>query len=337
MQSRILALFVAGLAVGSVAHADDIEFKNGDHLTGKITSAAGGKLRVSTPVAGDITIDLATVRSFSTDDSIELRLNDGTTLKQKVEAGDEGTIRTAAGTLGPQVVKFADIDQINPPAAKWSGSILASANFARGNTFSDSVDVAIDASRRSVDDRITLGAGYSFGRERNSDTGQKNTTEDNWFVSGKYDYFLSKKLYLFGLTRIEKDRIANLDLRVAPSAGLGYQWIEKPDFNFNTELGGGWVHESYANGGTESHFMARAAYHLDKSLNDRVKLFHNLEYLPSVERGDDFNVNADVGMRMMLTKQFFSEFRVEWQFDSTPAPDAEKHDLKYLISLGWQF
>jgi putative salt-induced outer membrane protein YdiY len=337
MRNQILAVIVAGLAMAPLAHADEIVFKNGDHLTGKVTSAAGGKLHVTTPVAGDVVIDLSTVHSFSTDDAIELRLNDGTTLKQKVEAADEGTIRTAPGVLGPQVVKFSDIDQINPPPVKWTGSIRASANFVRGNTFSDSADVAIDASRRSTDDRITLGAGYSFGRERNADTGQKSTTEDNWFASGKYDYFLNKKLYLFGLIRVEKDRIANLDLRVSPSAGLGYQWIEKPDFNFNTELGGGWVHESYTNDGSDSHFTARAAYHVDKSFNERIKLFHDLEYLPSVERGSDYNVNADIGMRMMLTKQFFSEFRVDWQFDSTPAPGAEKHDLKYLVSLGWQF
>ena len=39
------------------------------------------------------------------------------------------------------------------------------------------------------------------------------------------------------LARSARDRIAHLDLRVTPGVGAGYQWIERPDFNFSTEAG----------------------------------------------------------------------------------------------------
>jgi hypothetical protein len=65
---------------------------------------------------------------------------------------------------------------------------------------------------------------------------------------------------------------------------------------------------------------------------------HNVEYLPSVtDPAGDFNLNADAGLRAMLTKSMFAEMKIEWKHDSTPAPDAEKNDLRYTLGLGWNF
>jgi putative salt-induced outer membrane protein YdiY len=338
MYKRLL-FSLALLSITTPGIADEVVLNNGDRLTGKVTGASAGKLRLWTEATGEISIDLSKVKSFNTDAPVEVRLKDGTTLKQKLEPVPEnpGEVRTSGGEFEPLTIKFTQIDLINPPPPKWTGSVLASGTISRGNTYAESFALSADAVRRSPDDRMTLGAGYSYGRERDPDTGNKSTSEDNWFVLGKYDYFLSKKLYVFGLTRVERDRIARLDLRVSPSTGLGYQWVERSDFNANTEAGIGWVYEDYEDAGSDSHFTARLAYHIEKRFNDRLTVFHNLEYLPSVEDGSDYNVNADVGTRITLTKPMFTEFKVEWQFDSTPAPGAEKNDLKYLLSLGWKF
>ena len=76
---------------------------------------------------------------------------------------------------------------------------------------------------------------------------------------------------------------------------------------------------------------------MDRKFNEQVLGFHNLEYLPSLEDASDFNVNADAGVRASLTKTMFTEFKVEWKYDATPAPDASKNDLRYLLGLGWSF
>ncbi len=337
MRYRTSFVFLSAFLLSGIAHADEVVFRNGDRLTGTVTSASGGKLTIKTSMAGDVTAPLTNIESFRTNEPITIRLVDGTTVRQKVEPAEAGSVRTTRGALGPQTIEFAKIDAINPVGPKWTGSVRAAAELNRGNTYTDGVQLRADAQRRGIDDRIELGAGYSFGRERSTDTGEKNTTEDNWFTKGKYDYFLSRKLYLFALMTIEKDRIANLDIRVSPNVGVGYQWYERPGFNLRTELGGGWVYEDYEDGGDDEHFSARAAYHVDRLLTDRLRVFHDLEYIPSVEDIEDFNVNADLGLRLDITKRFFTEFRVEWQYDSTPAPDAGKNDTKYLTTIGWQF
>jgi putative salt-induced outer membrane protein YdiY len=336
-------MICAGLAllatcVGGV-RADEILFNNGDRLTGKILSAEGGKLKIKTDVAGEVTVDIKGVKTFTADEPVTLHLKDGNVLKDKVApATTQNAVQTAgSGAVAAQDVELTLVEKINPPPVRWTGSLVAGAIISSGNTESQAYNVSFDAVRRADDDRITVGAGYFFGQQTDPDTGLESTTTDNWFVQGKYDYFFSKRWYGYANARVERDRIAALDLRFTPGVGIGYQWVERADFNFNTEAGLTWVYEDYETGESDSHFAARFAYHVDKRLNDKVRLFHNLEFLPSVEDVEDFNVNTDAGVRATLTDNMFGEAKLEWKYDSTPAPGAEKNDLRWVLGVGWTF
>ena len=46
--------------------------------------------------------------------------------------------------------------------------------------------------RRTLKDRLSGSAGYIFSRQRSPDTGDDDTTADNWSLAGKYDYFFSE-------------------------------------------------------------------------------------------------------------------------------------------------
>ena len=121
-----------------------------------------------------------------------------------------------------------------------------------------------------------------------------------------------EKTYGFGSLRVERDRIADLDLRVLPSAGVGYQFVESADFNLNAEAGLAYRYEKYDDDGTDEAISAKLGYHVDKALNPDVKVFHNLVYYPSLERLDDYYILGDVGLRADLTDKLFAEFKFEW-------------------------
>ena len=79
---------------------------------------------------------------------------------------------------------------------------------------------------------MTAGARYLFGRQRDPDTGDKTVTSDTWHVKGKYDYFFSPRFYGYLNGKVEQDNIANLDLRLTPGGGVGYQFAERPDVRY---------------------------------------------------------------------------------------------------------
>jgi hypothetical protein len=334
----LLAALLSTLVVPAATRADEIHFLNGDRISGTITSAAGGKLTVKTDVAGEVTVDLSKVKTFSTTEPVVLKVGDAT-VRSKVSAGPDGSVQVVPITGGtPQPIALKDVVQINPPPVKWTGALTANALITRGNSETETVGTAIAAVRRSEIDRITLAGAYNYGRERDRDTGERETTINNWFAAAKYDYFLTKQFYTFGAIRIERDEIAELDLRVTPSVGVGYQWFETPTFNLNTEVGIAWVYESFSNNGTSDHFAARLAYHVDYKPAKPLLLFHNLEWLPSFEGPfNDYNLNLDAGLRAQLIGSLFAEMKVEYRLDATPAPGVKKSDVRYLFGVGWSF
>lgn len=342
MAARRLRMLTCALAVSLAfagrAAADEILFLNGDRLTGKIVRADGGKLTIKSETAGEVTVDLAKVKTFSTDEPIVIKTGDAT-LSSKVTGGADGTVQVVPVAGGnPQVIALKDVAKINPPPVKWTGSFVANALITTGNSETENFGVSLNAVRRSEIDRITLGGAYYYGRQKEKDTDKHETTIDNWFVLGKYDYFLTKQFYLYGSARVEQDHIADLDLRLTLSAGPGYQWFETPTLNFFTEVGLAWVYEDFKNKGHDDHVAARFAYHVDWTPYKTVKLFHNLEWLPNItDWFGDYNLNVDAGVRATIYEGLFAEAKVELRYDSTPAPGAKKEDVRYLLGVGWSF
>jgi len=338
IRGGLLAWSMIVALAGPVA-ADEIVFKNGDRLTGTVVQGAGGKLTIRTDVAGEVTVDLAKVKTFSTDKPVRIRVGEKTVLNTKVAPSEDGTVLVMPeGLTAPQPLLLKAVVEVNPPPVRWTGNVTLTGMLERGNSNTESLGFSAAASRRGEDDRISLAAGYLYGRQEDPDTGKKTTTTDNWFLFGKYDYFLTKKLYGYGSIRVEQYEVADLEIRVAPSVGIGYQWFESPGFNFATEAGIAWVYEKYETRGSNDYVAARLAYHVDWTPRDGIFLFHNLEYLPSFEDPTgQFLVNADAGVRFTLISKLFSELKVEWKHNEKPAPGREKDDFRLLVGLGWQF
>ncbi len=319
---KLFALLVLCLTPAAVipAAADQIVLTNGDRITGTIQTADSGKLTILSPIAGPITVDMVKVRTFSTDGPIKIVLVDGTVINQRVTEGSDGTFETAAGGMLPaQPVPLAKIDAINPAALAWTGSILFNASLAQGNTYAENIGLSADLLRRSKVDRIEVQGQYLFGKQKVN--GVETTSTDQWDLEASYNYFLSKKLFVLGDIRVEKNRIQNIDIRVTPNGGFGYQFSETPDFNANVQGGLAWVYEDYTNTATpDENVSLRLAYHVDKMLwSEKLKVFSDCQYFPSIQNVSNYLILFDAGLRLALTKTFYTEFKAEVDYDSHPA------------------
>jgi putative salt-induced outer membrane protein YdiY len=325
------------VSVGSLA-ADEVLLKNGDRLTGKIKRLADGKLTVDTELFGTLTVDVQNVRTFSTQAPIRLDFSDGTIVQQSVSAAEDGRIAiTQEGILAPQTLPLAHVVAINKPPVTWAGSVGAGFTLTRGNAETETVNVGIRLLRRAEMDRITLEAAYLFGRQTDPDTDDRSTTQDEWLTTLQYDYFFSQRLYSYATTRVERDRIADLDLRLTAGLGVGYQWIESPNLKFAMEAGLSWLFEDFDSGQDNDTIVLRLAYHVHQRFHDRLLFFHDFEAFPSVEDFSDVFLTTQAGLRASLTPAMFAETKVVLDYDSTPAPGSEETDLTYLIRLGVDF
>lgn len=298
---------------------------------------ADGKMVFDSKVAGSVTLKMTDIQTFSTDKKINLLMKDGKKLSTEMTVAKQAGHAIPVADKGTSI-DLAQISKINPPEVKWTGDVTAGATLVRGNTESDTYALAFKTSRRSDFDRISLSGQYLFAEQHDFSTKDDDTTEDNWFLKGQYDYFFAKKHYAYGALKYEKDRIQDLDKRFTPGAGYGYQWIESADMNFKIELGASWIYERYTEPReTRTYQAGRVAYGFDKALTKSLKAYHNLEYIPSFEDINYYLVNADVGLQAQLTSAWALDMKVQSEYNSKPADDKEKLDTRYIIGLTWKF
>lgn len=327
------------LVLAGPAGADEVLFLNGDRLTGKILSATGGKLVVKTDAAGQVTIDLAKVRTFSTDEPVRMRVGEATQLDSKVGPGPEGKVEaTMVPGATPQPLAIQEIVAINPPLPAWKGSFSLNGQLTSGNSETEQLGVRLALAKRWERDRLSFGAAYSFGRQEDPDTGDKVTTADYGQAFAKYEHDIIKMLYGYGQVKVEHDGVADLNFRFTPGAGVGYRWFEGPRFNLSTEAGLAYVYEDYETTGTNDYLAARLAYAVDWRPVDWLKLYHDLEYLPSFSNfAEEYLMNANAGLQLGVWRGLFTDFRFEFRYNNAPPPGREKEDTRFIVGIGWEF
>lgn len=334
-----LPILILVVSPAGPVRADEVLFLNGDRLTGKILKASSGKLTIKTDGAGEVTVDMAKVKTFSTDAPVAVGIKERPPVSTDVDAGPDRYVETAPIPGAPPVaVAIADISAINPSPPRWTGSFAVNGLLTTGNSDTEQLGFRGALSKRWPDDRLTFGAEYSFGRQEDPSTGEKSTTTDYAMALGKYDHFFTRKFYGYLSTKAERDTVAELELRLVPGAGVGYQWFERPTFNLSTETGLVWVYENYRRTGWSEFFGPRLAYSVDWTPIHQLLLYHKLEYMPSFEDlGGDYLLNLDAGARLTMWKGLFAELRYEFRYDSTPASGQHRTDQRYILGAGWAF
>ena len=155
----------------------------------------------------------------------------------------------------------------------------------------------------------------------------------------KYDHFFTRNFYGYLGTKAERDGVADLEVRVAPGAGVGYQWFESRTFNLSNELGVVWVYENYTRGRSSEFFGPRLAYSVDWTPIEPLLLYHKLEYIPSFK---DFSRRLPAqhrrggppgGVEGALRR---AALRVPLRRDAGLRPSPST-DQRYILGAGFSF
>jgi putative salt-induced outer membrane protein YdiY len=337
MRKMVYALAAAVVGLGSVSQvkADEVILNDGEILNGTVLNVDSGKMSFHSSVVGDVTIPMSHVRTFSTDKPIDIHLADGTVIERQVETSTPGEVALAGnGLVAPQKFMLSDIDQINPPL--FSGSFRLGGTLTRGNTDTDTLAAGFNLHLKVKKDSLDFVGEYDYGDQKSGTPVVKTTTVDHWDLDAKYDHFFTAKFYGYVDGEVAKDRIAFLDLRFVPSAGVGYQWFNTSPFKFATEGGIAWLYENFTNGTPNvEEVAAKFAYHLTYEFNDKVSAFNDVTYIPSLTQGSRYLLLTDLGLHAKISAKLFIELRAEWDFNSSPANNALKNDTRYIASVGY--
>ncbi|MEE8313454.1 MAG: DUF481 domain-containing protein [Myxococcota bacterium] len=343
----VAAVMCAAWGFASIASADEIVFTNGDRLSGRVVRLVGGKLKLNSPLLGEIEVAASTIQTFSTTQSIEIHTQDGTVLRDVVVKGEPNEFRTAGTSpVGPQTFALDDVVALNPPppgAPAWHGSLAAAMEIERGNSFTSEADVNLSAVRETKYNRIRFDASYEGDRTKNDSTGDSTTTDRNIDFLLRYDQFLSDKLFWYGSGEGEKDGVKDLTLRFTGGGGFGYRWFNTEEFKLEGDLGLSWISENYEDSRFDEDFVASVLnWSFERQLPvlvaDRLTLFQRGKFWVNVEELEDqLFAEVTTGIRQDLTATTFLEAKIVWEYDSEPSGNKERTDVDYIFGFGIRF
>lgn len=309
-------MFVACAAFACAAFADTVTLKSGSVLTGKILGSEGDVIK------------------FESDDF------------GKVDVKKDAVAKLVDASAKP--VSVASVQPVPKEPETWHGSVNASFNAARGNTFDNTWGVIANLNRRWDDDRLNLDFGYHYSEKAQSGAA-KQKSEDRWEFEAKHDHFWTEKVYTYEDFRYDRDMIQELESRFRLGVGGGFQWLENAEalgigkFSFNQEIGVNYIKEEYSvyNDDVEDggYCALRYAHHFSwlPKWRDGLEFFHNLEYLPQVDDWEKFLAKADVGFSTKLIYDFDLLCKIEWDYNSKPANDRKREDIRYIVGLGYKW
>src|SRR5215469_7611859 len=164
-----LLIFFAVFGLSLVSFADQITLKNGDRLTGNVVKSDGKTLLLHTDAAGDVTIKFDAIQEIKTEQELHVSLKDGKTAVGPVTTSD-GKIEVATKTAGTVEAGKEDVTLIRNDAEQtayekslhpglmhgWNGGANVGFSVARGNSQTENLALAFNATHPTLHDKITL-------------------------------------------------------------------------------------------------------------------------------------------------------------------------------------
>lgn len=334
-------ILVMAALLGVSAMGETIELKSGSTLKGKVTAVSRDEITFDSEDFGEVKIKVEKIAKLGDQGEHVVQYNDNSTEGKKL------SIEDGAYLADGDVLKMDDVKKIDPEAETWHGDIHLGFMAARGNTYENTASLTAKLNRRWEHDRLRFEAGYY--NSRTGSDGDTRTTTDRWEIFGQEDHFWSKALYNFVNLKYESDRVADLKARYRAGLGLGYQWLDgyvQEDvgkWDFNQELGVDYVKEEYDGNNEDTKKNGFAALHYAHHLKfvpksiDGLEAFHNLEYLPEIDEWEKYLVKTDIGFTMKLYGDFDFLAKIELDYNSKPASNRKKDDVRYILGLGYKW
>lgn len=323
------------VAVAAAANADQVYLHNGDRVTGTLSSFEHNVLLFDSAAAGSVRISRGQIAAITTDDIVTIIFADDTTLTGRLIRVSEETMSLTGPYIdGAREFAIADVRTILPGTAtgiRWRGRINVGAGLRSGNTDTRNVHVDAEAIGRTENDRLT----GRFELNWAEDDGDESANDA--LLSLKYDRFVTDRLYLYGYTSLERDRMKDLRLRTTVGPGAGYQVIDTPTANLHIEGGPTYLHANFRNAEDESSIAARWAlgYEQHLPLWHSPVFFHNHELIADLQTIENFFIRSRTGIRMPLMSHLNATAQVNVDYDNDPAPGATTTDTAYLLTLGY--
>lgn len=341
---RILASALVALALTSAARADRLELTDGSVVHGKLLSAEKGQFKFETKFAGVITVAQEQIKTFSTDEAVNVGLKAGTQVLGTVTSTVGGIAVTAAdGQMSASAQNVVAVwrpgaDSPEVHAAKlaaeklqrrWAYEASAAVNGRTGGSEKFSGSFGFKATLESSQDKLMFNAAINRAQENG------NQTADDWKAGVDYSSFFSDAVVWYARTELAKDKIKNITLRSNSAFGLGRKLGKSETRDTEVRLGLGYLYETYTGVTPDFASAGLDIALLNKQSFSWVTMNNSFTYTPAFKDFSNYRLVHETTFDLPIKTGEFWKLRmgVNNDYQSQPAGNAPKLDTTYFSAL----
>jgi len=343
---QIPALYLC-LLFAHAAFADQITLKNGDRLSGAIVKNDGKNLTMKSELAGEVTVAWAAITSVSATGPLYVGLKDGKTVVGAISTQAEGgkleiaTKDAGVVTADKDAVAFIRTDAEQTAYERfhhphltdlWAGFFDLGYATSQGNAKTSNLTFTGDASRTTVNDKMTLHYTSLFS---SSNASGKNITTANAKRGGAgYERNFNPRWFVFGSVDLESDEFQSLDLRFSPAGGIGSHLVKNERTVLDVQAGGDLDRENFSTGlhRTSGEFLV--AQELAKKISKFTSIHEKLGFFSD---GGDYRANFDASSVTAIKKWLSWQVTASDRLLSNPVPGRKRNDIILTTGLRISF
>ena len=323
----VFVLLAVVLVPISAAHADQVFLKNGDRISGLILSQNDtANLSFQTEFGATIQTPWSDVDQLKngqeeTYDMLGvdmLGVAEETILAQEVEVSEEETTPS-------EEVK-------DPSTYETSGLINFGASLDDGNSSKKQITGDAKITIRNDINRFITGGEVNYAQDEGEET------ENDQYLFGEYDRFITEK-WFWGLRQSGRiDKMQELDIRSRSGLFSGYQFSDTEDLKLSIRTGSEYIYEEFSTGDTEEDIALTWAFDYEQQyIEDSLRGFHNHDLSAPIDPFDAFLFESETGIRVPVGAFLTGTAQVDFDWDNAPAEDVREQDVTYKLKLGYEW
>jgi len=216
------------------------------------------------------------------------------------------------------------------PQYPWESTLSAGLTLTEGNSDTVLTTASLKTHKKTPENEYMFGADGAYGKD--------NDVVNNNSLHGvaQYNHLFSDRF--FGYLNMEglHDGIADLKYRLTIGPGVGYYFLKGTNTTLAGEVGPSLITQQL--GGVDTTYATfRLAERFEHKMNGGARIWEKAEFLPQVDKLQNFLVNTEVGAEAALTKTFSLQVVLQDNFVDQPAAGRKRNDLKLVSGVVYKF
>ena len=299
----LAVLWIPFQAVG----AEQVIFRNGDRLTGRIVSNDGKVVEIETAYWGVLAVPLNAIEDVA--EEVKLK-------------GREPSPVVAALFSAQETIGLTDL---------WVADLDAAFSLTDGNSDTRAINIAMRAARDTDRDRSSLYFTSVFAN--NAASGASITTANAVRGGGRYEIDVSDRLFTFGFSDLEFDRFQGLDLRLVLGGGLGVHVVDRPRNDFRVFSGGSSNLEYFDSGSQRRSGEFVLGEEWNHALTDSTSLEERLAVFSNLSQFGQYRMTFDSALLTRLNNWLSWQVTVSDRYLSNPRDGKKPNDLLFTTGI----